>query len=501
MLLDDVLVDFPFLSASDRAHALAALLIPFVKPMIRGVCPIHLIEAPAIGSGKSLLAKLVHLIAAGASAPMTTMGRDEEETRKKITSLLAAGARIVIVDNVVDGVSSSNLAAAVTSEVWKDRWLGTQEMPELPNNAIWFFTGNNPDLSLEIARRCIRIRIESPDEKPWLRRDFKHDPIEDWVAAHRPELVRAILVLIQAWVNDGARLADVTMGSFQPWARTMGGILEFLGIPGFLENRNEMFETVDPQENEWRAFVSVWWDRFGGLPVLATALRALAEQNDMLAACLGTKSESSQTVRLGKELRRLRGRRFGHLRIALCRPGRDKANRWSLVPVSDGHNGPSDDFPFGDASDDRGANVTDLFGAVDTKERDGSFGVAARRVEPEARRVNEQPSAAESSLAGCPRRVAEGADSDPGVTQRARTGNGRARTHVSSACAHNVREVPINPPHPPRPSADQLESASAARRVGGNTLRESPINPPRVDDEADSLDLLHIPETSSEYES
>jgi len=41
---------------SDRAHAMAAILLPFMERMIEGLSPIHLIEAPTQGSGKGLLA-------------------------------------------------------------------------------------------------------------------------------------------------------------------------------------------------------------------------------------------------------------------------------------------------------------------------------------------------------------------------------------------------------------------------------------------------------------
>jgi len=46
LLVDELLVDFPFVKESDRAHAVAAILLPFLRRMIGGLAPIHLIEAP-----------------------------------------------------------------------------------------------------------------------------------------------------------------------------------------------------------------------------------------------------------------------------------------------------------------------------------------------------------------------------------------------------------------------------------------------------------------------
>ena len=503
LLVDDLLVDFPFQSSADRAHALAALLLPFVKPMIRGLCPIHLVEAPAIGSGKTLVAKLAHIIATGRSAPITTMGRDDEETRKKITSLLATGARIVIIDNVVAGISSANLAAAITSDVWKDRWLGTHDMPELPNNAIWFFTGNNPDLSLEMARRCIRIRIESPDERPWLRKDFKHDPIEDWALEHRSEIVQAILVLIQSWVSSGAVLADVTMGSFQQWAQTMGGILEHLDVPGFLDNRDEMYEVADAKEMEWWSFVQTWWDEYGGVPVATSELRTLAQQNDMLVSSRGTKSDASQSIRLGKDLRSLRGRRFGDLKIVQGRALRDKANRWSLVQVSDGDDGPHDGPPNGSEGIPRQElKVTDIFSA--RRDRAGQVSEAestARRVDDQARRVETPTLRASNPFeTNDSRRVAESADSHPGVWSRA---SAETRTH-DAQCARNARGVPDNPPHSPRLSAEETISTSyraeGCRDIGHHSPRSDPQPSALDDSNVDLADIDQLPDPAEEEE-
>jgi hypothetical protein len=56
LIVDDLLIDFPFVSDPDRAHAVALFLLPFVRELIAGPTLLHLIEAPTMGSGKGLLA-------------------------------------------------------------------------------------------------------------------------------------------------------------------------------------------------------------------------------------------------------------------------------------------------------------------------------------------------------------------------------------------------------------------------------------------------------------
>ena len=82
LLVDELLVDFPFVRDSDRAHAVAAILLPFMERMIEGLAPIHLIEAPTQGSGKGLLASLIGIVTTGSGPkgarcrkPRTTSGR------------------------------------------------------------------------------------------------------------------------------------------------------------------------------------------------------------------------------------------------------------------------------------------------------------------------------------------------------------------------------------------------------------------------------------------
>src|SRR5262249_21219712 len=88
LLLTELLHDFPFADDASRAHALAALLLPFVRQLIDGPTPLHLFDAPVEGSGKTLLANAITIVATGHHAePMGECSQDEE-IRKRITAVL-----------------------------------------------------------------------------------------------------------------------------------------------------------------------------------------------------------------------------------------------------------------------------------------------------------------------------------------------------------------------------------------------------------------------------
>ena len=58
-LLEELLGDFPFVADSDRAHALCLMLLPFVRPLITGPTPLHLMEKPKERTGAGLLVEVL----------------------------------------------------------------------------------------------------------------------------------------------------------------------------------------------------------------------------------------------------------------------------------------------------------------------------------------------------------------------------------------------------------------------------------------------------------
>ncbi|HPQ72222.1 MAG TPA: hypothetical protein PKW95_24080, partial [bacterium] len=344
LLFNDLFVDFPFTSESDRCHALAALLLPFVRRMVHGPTPIHLVEAPTPGTGKSLLAEMIALVCTGHSADVTTLDKQESETRKKITAILATAPLIVHVDNLRKGLLSSQIAAAITAEIWWDRILQVSKMIRLPNRAMWIATANNPALSLENARRSIRIRVDAKVDRPGRRSGFKHVPLRKWVLENRRDLVRAILTIVRGWVAASMPATDQVLGSFESWSRVVGGILQWSGVPGFLENAEELMEVADAEGNEWREFVTAWWEKYGDRWVIVSELFELALNDDYLPHTLGDKSPRSQKTRLGLALRSMRDRQFGHWRIIVRRATRGSRSEYRLAqvdgPESDGNSGP-----------------------------------------------------------------------------------------------------------------------------------------------------------------
>jgi hypothetical protein len=315
LLLNHLLGEFPFIDPASRANTLAVSLLPFVRQMIDGPTPLHLIDAPAPGTGKSLLGDAVVLPATGRPALVMTEGHDDEEWRKRLTAAMVQAPIFILLDNLRRRLDSSQLSAAITATTWTDRILGKTATTVLAVKNIWIATGNNVSLSNEMARRCVWIRLDAKVDQPWKRSGFRHRDLRAWAKHKRGELIWAALTLGQAWIAAGKPVGSQQLGNFESWVQTLGGILDVAGVPGFLENAQELYSRGDEETAEWRELVAQWWERFRDKQVQTQDLFQLATENDVLAGVLGDKGERSQKIRLGRALGRMRDRVVGSYRI------------------------------------------------------------------------------------------------------------------------------------------------------------------------------------------
>lgn len=314
LILEELLGDFPFVDDASKAHTLALLLLPFVRQMIQGPTPLHLIHAPTRGTGKGLLADVAALVTLGAPAPVMALTGQEEETEKRITAMLLSGTSLILLDNV-SAIRSASLAAVLTASEWQGRRLGQSEMVRAPNNATWLATGNNVELSDELARRVVTIRLDAKLEQPEQRTGFRHPNLVAWVQEHRSELVSACLSLINAWIKEGMPSGSGTLGRFESWVHVLGGILQVCEVPGLLDDRQWVHTEADQDTRAWEAFCAAWYERYGTLAVTAKDLFEVAKERSLLLTLWGGRSTLAAQQRLGHALADRRDRLFGRFYI------------------------------------------------------------------------------------------------------------------------------------------------------------------------------------------
>jgi hypothetical protein len=339
-LLDEAVGEFPYEDEASAANALALMLTPLVRQAIDGPTPLALIDKPQAGTGGSLLAETVSIIGSGRTAEMLGAPRDEEEWRKQITAKLAAGATMITVDNVEGALYAPSLARALTARTWTDRVLGRSETVTVSQRATWVATGNNIQLRGDLPRRCYWIRLDAREARPWQRQDFRHPDLLGWVTKRRARLVHALLTLARAWFAAGKPKAPnlPKLGSFEAWTETVGGMVAFAGIPGFLGNLSALYDKADEGSAEWEEFLLAWWEAFAERPVTVAQLTKKVENDEDLRGALPPdlaeafdKSKGSFSRRLGNALSKRAGTRYGEDALHVVRAGElRRAVRWQL---------------------------------------------------------------------------------------------------------------------------------------------------------------------------
>lgn len=298
-LLDDWLGEFGFYDEASRANALAELLTPFVRDLIRGGTPLFPVIAPQFGWGKGLLTDACLMPGCGlvAKEPATD---SEEEMRKRVTSALRALPSAIVFDNLTGRLDSQILANVLTTGKWKDRLLGESRDLEVEPRNVWTANGNNFTLSGELVERCpapillgrgpywqalcerkgwdAEVR---PRERP--RSQFAHADYLTWACENRARAVEAAFVLIRHWLDgpvmvvrgsEFQRLADPSLpedyrrvepelpdrdtGEFQEWQRVVGGILKASGVTGFAANYDAWSRSTDEESEESDDFFEAW---------------------------------------------------------------------------------------------------------------------------------------------------------------------------------------------------------------------------------------------------
>ena len=122
LIIEELLGEFYFVDDSDLAHAVVILLLPFMRLLIQGPTPLHLVESPTPGTGKGLLVEVLAIPATGKGPSVMTEGSDEDEWRKRITARLLQAPQYILIDNVRSRLDSAALSSALTSETWEDRF-------------------------------------------------------------------------------------------------------------------------------------------------------------------------------------------------------------------------------------------------------------------------------------------------------------------------------------------------------------------------------------------
>ena len=259
-LLKGLLVEFPFVD--DLSHAVA--LSAQISTICRGaypVMPMHVIDAPVAGSGKSYLLSTVALIATGHSMPVFSAGKTAEETEKRLGAAVIQGQSLVCIDNVEGELGGDALCQLIEQPRPHIRVLGASKLVEIDARSLCIFANGNNIVSVgDIYRREIRCRLNPEVERPE-KREFESNP-RAMILADRGAYVAACLVIVRAYIVAGRPNKCGQLASFNDWSSTVRSALVWLGEADCVELMDTS-KGDDPRTIAHQTLLREWSSEFG----------------------------------------------------------------------------------------------------------------------------------------------------------------------------------------------------------------------------------------------
>ena len=340
---------FPFADDVAIGVTLAAILSACLRPALP-TCPAFGFDAPAAGTGKTLLAKCIGALATGGDVAVLPPTNEEDECRKRLFAALRGGSKVLLWDNVRDPLGNSVIDSFLTSALFADRVLGLSENVELPNRSLFLVSGNNLVLTGDTHRRILLARLDAQIESPF-KREFEFDPLTE-VCNNRQTLVVAALTIVRAYISAGRpKVAKGRIASFELWddlvrqplcwlrERMMESGRDLTDLPVFVDPANSIDRAAseNPETSKLAALLNAWIATFGTTPTspaqaITKATEGYGAQSvlfDALDEIAGQNRKLNVRI-LGRWLERHAGQLCTGLRLLLA----NKTNglkRWTVV--------------------------------------------------------------------------------------------------------------------------------------------------------------------------
>ena len=148
-------------------------------------------------------------------------------------------------------LDSGILASVVTQPSRAFRILGVSDEMFYENRAIIIYTGSNVEVTPELAKRMIAIRLYDPGvaEKD---RKVKVDGLLSHTIDRHIEFISSLLRMVKRWIDDGAIEGPENLHRMRQWSRVIHGIMK---TNGFGDHFMKIFDDVmldsNPEFTAW----------------------------------------------------------------------------------------------------------------------------------------------------------------------------------------------------------------------------------------------------------
>lgn len=264
-VLEELLTEFHFAAATDKAAALAAIFTAVVRPTLPHAPAFH-VRAPVFGSGKTYLCELIGAFAGPGVNAKVSYPTTSEEATKAILSLLLTGPAVIEFDDMdTDWIPHGTIKRMLTAEHITDRVLGVSKTATVSTRTLVLGSGNNVGPIRDLLRRVLTINLDPRCATP-ATMEYRGFPVEK-VRNNRGLYVSAVLTIIQAWRRAGSPRAEAdSIVTFNgAWSDHCRFPLMWLGYP---DPATALLEQVrhDPDGDALGALMTEWHSVFGSAP-------------------------------------------------------------------------------------------------------------------------------------------------------------------------------------------------------------------------------------------
>jgi hypothetical protein len=327
---------FPFIGSGSRSVVLSGMLTSIIRTSLR-TSPLHAMDSPSPGNGKSMLAETIGIFSTGTLPPAMSQGKSPEEDEKRLSTVLHYGDPVIHLDNCERPITGDFLCSILTQEIVQARILGESERRVLPSTALVIASGNNITLAGDVTRRSIIARIDSKTERPD-EREFDFDP-RDETRRDRVRMVHCALTVLKAYHEAGRPEKLRPMGSFEDW-EIVRGALVWLGETDPAETRTAIYN-ADPVREEISEIMDLWGKAYRERKVYVTDIEKPSPKTEnlngindlkekLIEACCRSGTWSGRSV--GRWLMRNKERIINH-RYFTVTEDEKHGHLWQLKPA------------------------------------------------------------------------------------------------------------------------------------------------------------------------
>jgi hypothetical protein len=216
----------------NEAIVMTAMLAMYAAPLLRPSARRlnFMFSSNSVGSGKTLLAQMAIITTVG-SCDVQPVPQAEEEWRKILDTESLAGSPYILFDDCNGFFKSQILNAFLTAPTWSGRRMHSQQKFAVPKIASVFLTGNNLEVSPDVARRFLHCKMMTDESDPQAR---KIDKVISDEHLEKPEvrgqILAALCAVVREWDAAGRPQANRLVRGYEQFCAIFAGMVEFAGF-------------------------------------------------------------------------------------------------------------------------------------------------------------------------------------------------------------------------------------------------------------------------------